>query len=217
MKQRALIFLFLSLSIFLATMQTQASEQAMEASIIPEDAIRFRILANSNSPEDQAVKRKIRDAVRTEIESWVEDYRSVEKAKAVINEQLPDIKAIVARKLAEIGSEQSFSVQFGSFAFPTKLYGNMIYPAGEYDAVLITLGKGRGANWWCVLFPPLCFLNIDSDEAVKEEENQSFAEANPEKEELREEEKQQVEIRFFIIEWLSDLWSNVKKSFAESK
>ena len=62
---------------------------------------------------------------------------------------------------------QSVSVRFDRVSFPTKLYGNMVYPAGEYEAVLITLGKGEGANCWCVLFPPLCFLDFSNGEAVK--------------------------------------------------
>lgn len=207
MKQQAIIFIFLSFSVLLVSFQTQASSNTMSASMIPEDAIRFRILANSNSPEDQALKRDIRDVVRAEIESWVEDYRSVEKARAVIRGHLPEIRELVRNELRKAGQNLPFSVQLGTFAFPTKLYGSFIYPAGDYEAVLITLGEGLGANWWCVLFPPLCFLDIDSGEAVKEEQG-SLDDGQVEQGE------NEVEVKFFIIEWFSDFWSDLKQSFA---
>lgn len=81
--------------------------------------------------------------------------------------------------------------------FPTKLYGNLVYPAGVYDALLITLGEGKGENWWCVLFPPLCFLDMDSGEAV--EEDMSTAS------EQEEEEKETIEVKFFLVEFFTDL------------
>ena len=69
--------------------------------------------------------------------------------------------------------------------FPTKVYGNFIYPAGEYEAVLITIGEGEGANWWCVLFPPMCFLDFSSGTAVRKEEHVVKAES-PEEEQVKQ-------------------------------
>src|SRR4051794_27853421 len=91
----------------------------------------------------------------------------MEKARMVLKEKLPDIQAVAERVVREQGSGQSVKVEFGKVQFPTKLYGQFLYPAGEYQAILITLGKGEGANWWCVLFPPLCFLDFSNGEAVK--------------------------------------------------
>ena len=178
----------------------------MESSVIPDEAIRFRILANSNSPEDQEVKREIRDAVRAEISTWVENYQSIDDARKAIRAHLPEINRLVERELQKAGVHLPYRVEFKTVAFPTKLYGNMIYPAGNYEAVLITLGEGLGSNWWCVLFPPLCFLDIDSGEAVKDDR---------ERDGLLQEEKedeQQVEVKFFVTEWVSDLWNRFKTS-----
>jgi stage II sporulation protein R len=141
---------------------------AKEAIVIPGDAIRLRILANSDKESDQALKRKVRDAVNAQITLWVQDLTSLEKAKTVIKEKLPEIQAIADRVVLDHGSDQSVKVQFGNVQFPTKLYGEFLYPAGEYEAVLITLGAGKGANWWCVLYPPLCFLDFSNGVAVSD-------------------------------------------------
>ncbi|MBO9130086.1 stage II sporulation protein R [Bacillus sp. 165] len=144
--------------------------EASNATVIPDEAIRLRILANSDSSADQALKRKVRDEVKEQIDGWVQDLTSFKEARQVIQDHLPEIERTVAQTLKKEGSNQTFTVKFGKhIKFPTKMYGNFIYPAGEYEAVLVTLGKGEGANWWCVLFPPLCFLDFSNGDAVKKE------------------------------------------------
>jgi stage II sporulation protein R len=110
----------------------------------------------------------VRDAVNAKITLWVQELTSLDKAKTVINEKLPEIQAIAERVVADQGSNQSVKVKFGAVQFPTKLYGQFLYPAGEYQAILITLGEGKGANWWCVLYPPLCFLDFSNGVAVSD-------------------------------------------------
>lgn len=141
---------------------------AKDSVVIPADAIRLRILANSDTGKDQEIKRMVRDAVNAQITLWVQDLTSKEKAKAVLQAKLPEIQAIAEGVVAEQGSDQSVNVDFGKVQFPTKLYGEFLYPAGEYQAILITLGEGKGANWWCVLYPPLCFLDFSNGVAVSD-------------------------------------------------
>jgi len=140
--------------------KTEAAQK--ESIVIPGEAIRLRILANSDFEEDQAIKRKVRDAVNAKITLWVQDLTSMQEAKKVINAKLPEIQAIAEKVVREQRSDQSVKVEFGKVQFPTKLYGQFLYPAGEYQAILITLGSGEGANWWCVLYPPLCFLDFSN-------------------------------------------------------
>ncbi|MCX8003226.1 MAG: stage II sporulation protein R [Anoxybacillus mongoliensis] len=171
--------------------------------VIPNEAVRLRILANSDSPADQALKRAVRDAVNEQITTWVSDLTSFEEAKQVIAQHVPDIEQTVARVLHEKKSDQSYKVTFGRVSFPTKIYGSYVYPAGEYDAVLITLGKGEGANWWCVLFPPLCFLDFSTGEAVRSVEKQ--VEQGKQVDQISEqplvvEDEQQIEVKFFVAE-----------------
>ncbi|EEL31747.1 Sporulation stage II protein R [Bacillus cereus Rock3-28] len=147
-------------------------------SVIPKEAVRLRILANSDSDKDQALKRKVRDEVKAQIDGWVADLTSFEEARKVIQSHIPEIEKTVENTLKKEGSTESFQVKFGkNVKFPTKVYGNFIYPAGEYEAVLITIGKGEGANWWCVLFPPMCFLDFSSGTAVRKEEHVVKAES----------------------------------------
>ncbi|MGY0211211.1 stage II sporulation protein R [Bacillus cereus] len=155
-------------------------------SVIPKEAVRLRILANSDSDKDQALKRKVRDEVKAQIDGWVADLTSFEEARKVIQSHIPEIEKTVENTLKREGSRDSFQVKFSkNVKFPTKVYGNFIYPAGEYEAVLITIVEGEGANWWCVLFPPMCFLDFSSGTAVRKEEHVVKAES-PEEEQVKQ-------------------------------
>ncbi|MEC1672670.1 stage II sporulation protein R [Bacillus mojavensis] len=216
------IYMFLLLSgalVGLAKEET-AQQSENEPVVIPDEAIRLRILANSDRDEDQELKRRIRDAVNKEITTWVKDITSIEEARRLIRSKLPEIKEIAKETMEKEGARQSISVDFDKISFPTKLYGSMVYPAGEYEAILITLGNGEGANWWCVLFPPLCFLDFSNGEAVKEQEDKEASKKQTEKalEDLtakaekaeKEDEKEKeddTEVKFFVVEWFSDLFS----------
>ncbi|MGM7663217.1 stage II sporulation protein R [Bacillaceae bacterium C204] len=161
-----LIVLSLGTMLNLYMPKTEAAQK--ESIVIPGEAIRLRILANSDFEKDQAIKRRVRDAVNAQITLWVQDLTSMEKARTVIRSKLPEIQAISEKVVREQGSTQSVKVEFGKVQFPTKLYGQYLYPAGEYQAILITLGSGEGANWWCVLYPPLCFLDFSNGVAVSD-------------------------------------------------
>ncbi|WP_066188114.1 MULTISPECIES: stage II sporulation protein R [Gracilibacillus] len=171
--------------------QKVASEQS-GPQVIPDEAIRLRILANSDSDEDQALKHQVRDAVNEEVTKWVADIRNIEEARELINERIDDIDQIVAET---VGNED-YQVDYREdVAFPVKLYGDYLYPAGEYEAILITLGEAEGSNWWCVVFPPLCFLDFSFGTTVEDDEGQ---EKEPEVTETSEEE---VEYTFFFLKW----------------
>ena len=142
---------------------------AVAATAIPEQSIRLRILANSDAPGDQLVKREIRDAVVAQMGEWVaelENPQSLDEARKVIREHLSEIENRVGEELASRGLNYEYQVELGSVPFPTKLYGGTVYPAGDYEAVRITLGEGKGQNWWCVLFPPLCFIDAGTGDAL---------------------------------------------------
>lgn len=169
MRRKQLVWAYLcvlSLATVLNLYIPKTEAVAKESIVIPGEAIRLRILANSDFEADQQIKRKVRDAVNAKVELWVKDLTSMEKAKKVIHTKLPEIQAIAEKTVQEQGSNQSVKVEFRKVQFPTKLYGQFLYPAGKYQAILITLGSGEGANWWCVLYPPLCFLDFSNGVAV---------------------------------------------------
>ncbi|WP_393960042.1 stage II sporulation protein R [Priestia megaterium] len=183
MKKYAIIyFILLIIGANAQLIYTHNQVQADQPAVIPDEAIRLRILANSDGEKDQYVKRLIRDRVNEQITEWVKDLTSVTVARKTIKENLPALETIAKEVLKEEGVNESVHVKFGKVEFPTKLYGQFLYPAGEYEAVLITLGKGEGANWWCVLFPPLCFLDFSNGEAVKAPEPPEPSEGEPKEE-----------------------------------
>lgn len=180
-----------------------------EYQVIPDEAIRLRILANSDQDEDQDVKRKVRDAVNANITEWVQDLTDIQEAYSLIDERLPEIEQIVEEVLEDEGVSPTYNVKFGEVEFPTKLYGNYIYPAGMYEAILITLGEGKGANWWCVLFPPLCFLDFSNGTSVAHAEENTDASGQPveNEENPQESEEEEVKVSFFLIDWITSLFS----------
>lgn len=203
MTHNGLINLLISIFILASSLQGSESNLASDQQIIPDEAIRLRILANSNNDEDQNVKRRIRDEVNESINVWVAELTSIEASRTVIKGHLKEIEAIVKKELAAIGSNDSFKVEFREVAFPTKMYGDFVYPAGNYEAVLITIGKGLGDNWWCVLFPPLCFVDFTNGDAVQAE----TAEASTVVEEP------EVEVEFFLVQVIGDLVDWIKGLF----
>ncbi|MDC3425044.1 stage II sporulation protein R [Aquibacillus sp. 3ASR75-11] len=206
------IFIVISFFILLGSFPTtSASErgkttQGESFQVIPDEAIRLRILANSDDNVDQTIKRTIRDEVNAYISKWVTDIEDIKEARQVIQKRLPELKEIVGTTLEEAGVDQSYQVEYGkNVSFPTKLYGPYIYPAGEYEAILITLGDGKGANWWCVLFPPLCFLDFSNGTSVakeQEDEKEDKQQEDDKKTETKEEDKdEKVAVKFFFLEW----------------
>lgn len=179
---RAIIAIILS--IFNLSTQVPLSDYQ----VIPDEAIRLRILAESDDEEDQLIKHNVRDAVNAEITEWVSDLTDIEAARAIIQDRLDDVEQIVAATLNQFDSTMSYQVEYNDqVSFPAKLYDHYVYPAGEYEAILITLGEGQGSNWWCVLFPPLCFLDFSAGTTVEPKDN--------------EDEQESVSVSFFFLEW----------------
>ncbi|MFD2680809.1 stage II sporulation protein R [Bacillus seohaeanensis] len=199
MKMKNLVSMYiiiLSIGTILSLYIPKQELAAQETITIPDEAIRLRILANSDMEKDQEVKRLVRDEVNKEITSWVENLTSLDDARNIIKSRLPELQQIAVDVVEREGVDQTVSIDFGSVQFPTKLYGQFLYPAGEYEAVLITLGEGEGANWWCVLYPPLCFLDFSNGNAVRSPGFEEKAEASGKEEsaELVEKEKEEKEI-----------------------
>ena len=121
---------------------------------------RLHIVANSNSQKDQELKLKIRD----EIIKYIETIENNSKSQVIsnISNNLNVIKNIAQKTILENGFNYDVTVEIGKFYFPTKYYGNISLPAGDYDAIQIKIGNANGENWWCSLFPPLCFTDISS-------------------------------------------------------
>ncbi|WP_313638610.1 stage II sporulation protein R [Paenibacillus sp.] len=209
----------------------QKTDAAVAEVSIPQDSIRLRILANSDGTQDQLVKRQIRDKIVEQMNQWVtalEDPQSLEQARSLIRTHLPELNTLVGSELEKRGIQYSYKVELGVVPFPTKLYGGTVYPAGEYEAVRVTLGEGKGQNWWCVLFPPLCFIDAGSGDAAAPATNKgaktvsatsadsgakvkpavgTAAQADSSTGDVPAAESAEPEVRFFVWELLQNLWN----------
>lgn len=124
--------------------------------LLDENLIRLHVVANSDSQEDQEVKLRVRDAVNASLREGLQNIGDVEQAKAYLEENLPKIQEIANAALEKAGVSQKAVVTLGREAFDTRFYDTFTLPAGVYEALRITIGKGQGHNWWCVAFPTLC-------------------------------------------------------------
>lgn len=206
-KQIGLIIVCLMMIIMM--WEGQKTDAAVAATTIPEQSIRLRILANSDAAGDQLVKREIRDAVVAQMNEWVtelENPQSLEEARGVIRQHLSEIEDRVGQELANRGLTYSYQVELGVVPFPTKLYGGTVYPAGDYEAVRITLGKGEGQNWWCVLFPPLCFIDAGTGDALAKPTTATAAAAAEPGDAQASVQAPTPEARFFLWDMAVKLW-----------
>lgn len=140
---------FVILSIVIGILVSQKNDEI----IIPSDAIRVRIIANSNNVEDLYTKAKMKNEIKEDLYNLVKDASSSSEARFNIQKNLANIKELVGSKIND------FKVDYGTNYFPQKTYKGVIYPEGNYESLVITLGSGLGENWWCVMYPPLCMID----------------------------------------------------------
>lgn len=129
---------------------------------ISDSVFRLHVIANSDSDEDQALKLKVRDSLLEYMNSLCSSTSSKEEAMRIANEHIDDFTKIAQDVIAQNGYDYSVDVSVGSCDFPTKEYGEVSLPAGTYDALRVKIGSASGHNWWCVMFPPLCFVDVSS-------------------------------------------------------
>ena len=123
------------------------------------DLIRLHVLANSDDAFDQQLKLKVRDGVIAYLSPYLGEVASADDARSIIVVHKPNIISVAQEVVAKNGAPYVVQMQTGMFPFPMKSYGNLVLPAGKYEAIRILLGQAEGKNWWCVLFPPLCFVD----------------------------------------------------------
>lgn len=137
------------------------------AKMIPDEAIRLRVIPDSNSEYDQGVKLMVKRELQMSMYSLLKDTKGVRDARSKIVENLPLIDQKIGNLLSEIGYTKGYTVDYGYHYFPDKEFEGITYDEGEYESLLITLGSGNGDNWWCVLFPPLCLIEAEESDGVE--------------------------------------------------
>lgn len=137
---------------------------------IHEGVVRFHVIAKSDQPVDQELKLKVRDTVLDYLRPNLEGVQDQEAAAVVIQEKLPQIEEVAVQTLRSHGCSDLVQVYYGTFDFPVRVYGPLTFPEGKYQSLRIVLGEGEGKNWWCCLFPPLCFVDLTSSAQQLQEE-----------------------------------------------
>ncbi|MBZ9632974.1 stage II sporulation protein R [Clostridium sp. FP1] len=122
--------------------------------------IRFHVIANSDDKIDQGLKLKVRDSVLKYVSPKLADCKNIEQSRKIINNEDKNIKKIAQSVINKNGFKYSVATTLSQENFPIKTYGNITLPQGKYEAYRIIIGSGSGQNWWCVMFPPLCFVDI---------------------------------------------------------
>ena len=153
--KKIIIILLAVLSIVMVYNNFNKSENVK----IPDSAIRFRVLANSNSPRDQKIKEDVRDKMQKELYTLLENSKSIKEARGLINDNMDNFNNILSKEMGD--KDYSYTIDYGMHEFPEKTYKGITYEAGKYESLLVTLGEGKGDNWWCVLFPPLCLMEAE--------------------------------------------------------
>ena len=137
--------------------------------IIPDEAIRFRVIGNSNTVYDQNIKIQIRNILQNEILTLLGDSKDINTSREIIAEHQEALYKLVKEKLDELGYDKDFKIDYGYNYFPKKEYKGVMYKEGYYESLVVTLGEGNGDNFWCVLFPPLCLIESNDDNVTEVE------------------------------------------------
>lgn len=132
------------------------------ASSISNNVFRLHIIANSDTPEDQSLKLKVRDSLLKYMSTLTQNCTTKKEAITLVEENIDNFKKIAETTINKNGFNYPVTIEVGNFTFPTKKYGNISLPSGNYDSLRVHIGDSKGHNWWCVMFPPLCFSDCST-------------------------------------------------------
>ena len=178
---------------------------------IAEKVLRFHVLANSDSAEDQNLKLKVRDAVGVYLGQKLQDVDNLSECEKVVDDNLDGIVSVAREVILKEGYQYPVTANVVETSFPVKTYGAYTFPAGDYEALRVVIGAGEGHNWWCVLYPNMCFSG-SMYEVTGEEAEQKLREV------LDEEEYEQIlkegnyKIQFKYLPFLNSLANSEKTS-----
>ena len=148
--------------------QADAAEQAALQTHLAQQVVRFHVLANSDSDDDQQLKLQVRDAVLDYMKEKMPESASAEETENWLRRHIDGIEEVSRRIVSEAGADYPVNAAVTTCWFPEKTYGDVTFPAGNYEALRVEIGAAKGHNWWCVLYPALCFM--DTTNAVVPDE-----------------------------------------------
>lgn len=165
--------------------------------------IRFHVIANSDSEEDQNLKLKVKNEVIEYLYDKLDKSESLEESRQIIKDNMEDVKKIASQVINNSNYSYDVKVELGRENFPDKAYGNIVLPQGNYEAFRVIIGQGEGKNWWCVMFPPLCFVDESKAQVQYEETEEKLKHQINDKD--ISEENNNTKIKFKVVEVIKDL------------
>lgn len=135
--------------------------------IVPNTSIRFRIIPNSNTLEDVAIKEKVKNEINDVIKNIESSSIDIDSSRDKIKESIPEIENKINTLFEQENYNKEYTINYGMNYFPEKVYKGVKYPSGEYESMVIEIGNASGDNYWCVLFPPLCMIDAEESEEVE--------------------------------------------------
>ena len=206
MKKKLNFIFILTILVFIYIALLSFNYSKAISSNLSDSVFRLHIIANSDSSADQELKLKVRD----KIIEYMNTLTSNSSDKKDVNNHLDSFKEIALNTIKENGYNYDVNIEIGNFHFPTKSYGDISFPAGNYDALKIEIGDAIGQNWWCVLFPPLCFVNSSTGVVPDDSKNTLKENINSESYEIISEgnnsndNTSDIKIKFKIIEFFNN-------------
>ena len=201
--KRILVLLFLlTLFIFISAISyvTAVSKD------IADSVFRLHVIANSDSKEDQELKIQVRDELLSYMNTLAKDCSSKEEVVELAKEHQEEFKQIAEQTIAKNGFSYPVTIEIGDSDFPTKTYGDIALPAGTYEALRVQIGEAKGQNWWCVMFPPLCFVDVSSG-VVPDESKEEIKESLNEEEYslISQTDDNKINFKFKLVEFFQNL------------
>lgn len=200
-KYSLILIILLSIYIFISAISyVTAISNDLENSIF-----RLHVIANSDSKEDQDLKYIVRDNLIAYMNELSINATNKEEAIEIAKEHTDEFYNIAKKTITDNGYNYDVTVEIGNFDFPTKHYGDISIPAGYYDALRVKIGEAQGQNWWCVMFPPLCFVNVTSGIVPDESKELLESELNEEEYDIiSNKDSSEIKFKFKIIELLQN-------------
>lgn len=199
------MLIILSILLFIYTSICAISYAENVSTDIANSVFRLHVIANSDSSEDQKLKYIVRDNLLKYMNVICKDCSSKEEAINIVKENKNSFKQIAINTIKEYGYSYDVNINIGNFEFPTKSYGDISLPSGYYDALKVEIGEAKGQNWWCVMFPPLCFIDISS--GVVPEESKEIMHNNLSDEEfalISDNSDSQIQFKFKLLEFFTN-------------
>lgn len=210
MKKKLNFIFILTILVFIYIALLSFNYSKAISSNLSDSVFRLHIIANSDSSADQELKLKVRDKIIEYMNTLTSNSSDKKDVISIVNNHLDSFKEIALNTIKENGYNYDVNIEIGNFHFPTKSYGDISFPAGNYNALKIEIGDAIGQNWWCVLFPPLCFVNSstgvvpdDSKNTLKENINSKSYEIISEGNNSNDN-TSDIKIKFKIIEFFNN-------------